>query len=119
MRGAFLILISAWVGTAVVALPCPSCPKQRLYLPTDKTKFLSDPSSPTQKTNSLLSSVPAYPRNSYPGDSAIQNNKKLQTKYGHRVRTLGEEAKAERNRYVYDPRRAGNSQDSNFLTQQR
>jgi hypothetical protein len=121
MRRALLILASVWMGTAVAALPCPTCPKQMLYLPTDKVKLLSDSSNPatkatpSQKMNNLLSSAPAYSRNYYPGNSATQNNKEPDPKYGHRMA----EVRAEHDRYVCDPRKMGNSQDFGFMEKRR
>jgi hypothetical protein len=92
-----------------------------LYLPADKAKLPSELSNPitkvmsSQKTNSLFSQAPAYPRNSYAGNNISQNNKKLEPKYGHRM----PEVRAEHDRYVYDPRRMGNSQDFGLMEKRR
>lgn len=119
MRRALLILASAWAGTAVIALPCPTCPKQMLYLPASAAHNPVK-GEPSQKTNSLPFQAPAYPQNSFPGNNIFPNNKEPELKYGHRTRTLGlEEAKAEHDRYIYDTRRMGNPNDFRLMTKRR
>ena len=109
MTRKLLILMCGLWGAAAVALPCPTCPKQMLYLPMD---IVALPPKTFKNTPKIQPSpikrkdAPPYAKNYYrPNNARNKSTLPSDSQYSHHKHDFAFEQTKEHNRYVSDMRK--------------